>query len=288
MKKLKASQFGIMSVQYQLYSLDYCMDSIASNGFKYIDFWGGAGHYCAFDTPLAQRKKRVAEIRRMMEERGLKMSVFTAEQICLYPINVASSNAYVRQNSIDIVKNYIEDTKEMGANYYFMQMGYGMFDEDREGTVARSIESLQQLTAYAKSIGVKLVMEQLQNYECNICHDRDMLKRLIDAVNDDYLTACIDCVAAAAGNETPEEYYKAFGGKINHAHLADGFPTGHLCPGDGQNPLTDYLQTFADHDFKNSITLEINNQMYFNDPDAAVARAAQWLRDNPVVENDCL
>lgn len=92
MRKIDKSQFGVMSVLYQQYSLEYCLDSIAANGFHYIDFWGGATHYCAFDTPENERNKRVREIRKMMDDRGLEMSVFTAEQLCLYPINVASSN----------------------------------------------------------------------------------------------------------------------------------------------------------------------------------------------------
>ena len=124
MGKLNVSQFGVMSVLYQQYSLEYCLDSLAANGFHYVDFWGGASHYCAFDTSLSERRKRVREIRKMMDDRGLEMSVFTAEQICLYPINVASSNPYVRRNSLDIVKRYLEDTKEFGAEYYFAQMVY--------------------------------------------------------------------------------------------------------------------------------------------------------------------
>jgi len=284
MKKLKFSQFGIMSVNYQQYDLEYCMDSIASNDFQYIDFWGGATHYCAYDTPIGKRQKRVSDIRRMMDDRGLKMSVFTAEQVCLYPINVASSNSYVRRNAIDIVKRYIEDTKEFGADYYFAQMGYGMFDEDYDETCKRSVEALQEMTEYAEKIGVKMVMEQLQMYESNICHNRETLKKLIDAVDSPYLTACVDCVAAAAAGEKIEEYYELFG-TINHAHLADGFPTGHLIPGDGENPLNDYLQTFADHDFSGSVTIEGNNQMYFDNPDAATMKASKWLKECPVVEN---
>ena len=95
MHKIHFDQFGIMTVNYQQYSLEYCFDSIAENGFKRVDFWGGAPHYCTFDTPIGKRQKRVQNIRKMLDERELKMSVFTAEQICLYPINVASSNPYV-------------------------------------------------------------------------------------------------------------------------------------------------------------------------------------------------
>ena len=111
MRKLSFDQFGVMSVGYQQYSLEYTLDSIAESGLKYVDFWGGAPHYCAFDTPPGKRQEKVLAIRKMLDDRGLKMSVFTAEQICLYPINVASDNEYVRKNSIRIVKEYIEDTK---------------------------------------------------------------------------------------------------------------------------------------------------------------------------------
>ena len=284
MKKLKMDQFGVMSVLYQQYSLEYCMDSLASNGIHYIDFWGGATHYCAFDTPESKRQKRVLEIRKMMEDHGLEMSVFTAEQICLYPINIASSNPYVRKNSMNIVRNYLEDTKEFGAKYYFMQMGYSMFDEDADAAYKRSIESMQELCEYAEKLSVKMVMEQLQKYESNICYNKQMLKRMIDDVNCPSLTACVDSVAAAAAGESVADYYDTFGDKLHHAHLADGNPTGHLCPGDGSNPLKSYLQTFADHDYENSITMEINNQMYFDNPDAAVAKAVDWLGTCEMVE----
>lgn len=211
------------------------------------------------------------------------MSVFTAEQLCLYPINVASSNSYVRKNSIEIVKNYIEDTKEFGAEYYFAQMGYSMFDEDEEAAYGRSIEALQEMTEYAEKIGVKMVMEQLQKYESNLCYDRKTLKRLIEEVDSPYLTACIDCVAATAVGESVEDYYQSFS-KINHVHLADGEPTGHIVPGEGSNPLEEYLRTLIKHEFEGSITMEINNACYFDNPDAATRKTAAWLRNCNLVE----
>jgi len=48
----------------------------------------------------------------------------------------------------------------------------------------------------------------------------------------------------------------------------------------------DYLKIFADKGYQGSVTLEINNQMYFDNPDRAVQRAARWLRENPYVESE--
>ncbi len=285
MRPITFDQFGIMTVGYQQYSLEYCFDSIADSGLKNVDFWGGAGHYCYFDTPSEERQKKVRTIRRMLDERGLKMSVFTPEQLCLYPINVASSNDYVRKNSLTIVRQYIEDTKEFDANYFFAQMGYCAFDEDEEEGFERAVESLREMADYAESLGVRMVMEQLQRYESNLCFNRQMLKRLIDAVGSPSLTACVDCVAAAAAGETVDEYFETFG-RIDHVHLADGDPTGHLVPGEGSNPLDSYLRSLAEHDFIGSITLEVNNQIYFSDPDSATKRAVRWLRDNPLIEGE--
>ncbi|HJA13051.1 MAG TPA: TIM barrel protein [Candidatus Mediterraneibacter merdipullorum] len=284
MRKLSFDQFGVMSVGYQQYSLEYTLDSIAESGLKYVDFWGGAPHYCAFDTPPEKRQEKVLAIRKMLDDRGLKMSVFTAEQICLYPINVASDNEYVRKNSIRIVKEYIEDTKAFGAKYFFPQMGYCMFDGDRDSAYGRSVEALKEIAAYAEKLGVKMVMEQLQMYESNLCYDRQTLKYLIDEVDSPCLTACVDCVAAASAGESIEDYYDTFG-RIDHVHLADGNPAGHMVPGDGSNPLEHYLETLIGHGFDGSITLEINNQIYFDDPDTATKRAAEWLRKCPLIES---
>ena len=189
------------------------------------------------------------------------------------------------KNSMDIVKRYIEDTKEFGADYYFAQMGYGLFDEDTELARGRAVEALREITEYAQSLGVKMVMEQLQMYESNICYDRETLRTLIDAVNSPYLTACVDCVAAAVAGETIEDYYQTFE-KINHVHLADGAPTGHLVPGDGSNPLQTYIMSLEEHEFSGSVTMEINNQIYFDDPDKATKRTANWILENPLIEDD--
>ena len=83
--------------------------------------------------------------------------------------------------------------------------------------------------------------------------------------------------------QTPQDYYDTFG-TINHVHIADGTPTGHMVPGDGTNPLNDYLKIFAEKGYQGSVTLEINNQMYFDNPDAAVAKAVDWLRTVDCVE----
>lgn len=277
MKKIPFSRFGIMSVGYQLYSLEYTLDSISRAGFKCIDFWGGAPHYCYFDTEPSERHKKVREIRKQIDSFGLRTTVFTAEQICLYPINIASSNPYVRQKSMDVVKQYIEDTKELGAEFFFPQMGYCMFDEDRDAALERSIESLIQLTDFAKSMDVKMVMEQLQRYESNLCFDTESLKYLIDKVGSPYLCACVDCIAAETNNEPIESFYQLFG-MISHVHVADGEPEGHLVPGDGTNPVSDYIKTLAQHDYSGYVTMEINNQRYFSDPHRAAERTVEWLR----------
>ena len=117
----------------------------------------------------------------------------------------------------------------------------------------------------------------LQRYESNLCYDKTTLKRLIDAVGSPNLTACIDCVAAAAGNETVESYFETFG-TINHLHLADGCPEGHMVPSEGTNDVEGYLETLVRHNYTGTITMEINNQMYFDDPDAATRKTAEWLR----------
>ncbi|MBC8585185.1 sugar phosphate isomerase/epimerase family protein [Youxingia wuxianensis] len=283
MKKLKFDQFGVMTVHFVQYSWEYTLDSIAGNGFKNVDFWGGAPHYC---EAMRSEKDRFAYIRKMrkaMEDRGLKMSMFTPEQMCLYPVNIAAKEDYIRERSVKTMMGYLEDTIEFGAPAMFLLAGWGYQDEPVEEAWDRSVESLHKIARRAEELGVNIVMEQLQPYESIITYNSETLCKIFEAINSPRLSGCVDCIAMAAGGETVEDYYKKFG-NIVHAHLADGFPTGHLCPGDGENPLHDYLQSFANHDYKGSITMEINNEVYFQDPDASVVKARKFLENCPVVE----
>ena len=51
-----------------------------------------------------------------------------------------------------------------------------------------------------------------------------------------------------------------------------------MVPGEGTNDVEGYLETLVRHNYTGTITMEINNQMYFDDPDAATMKTAEWLR----------
>ncbi len=284
MKKLEFNQFGIMTVHFIQYTLAYCLDSIAANGFRTVDLWGGSPHYCDDDYSPADKRARVREIRKMLDVRGLEMSVFTPEQMCLYPINIAAREDYIRERSIKSMVGYLEDTAEFGARYMFLLPGWGYLNEPASEAWKRSCDSIRKIANRAEQLGVKMVMEQLQPYESTIVYNKQTLQQMIEEVDSKNLECCVDCIAMAVAGENVEEYYETFGSKVSHVHIADGFPAGHLCVGDGENPLNDYLGTFAKHDYAGAITLEINNSIYFADPDASVRKAAAWLNQNPWIE----
>lgn len=60
MDKLRFEQFGIMSVNYQQYSLEYALDSIADSGFSYVDF-GAVQDITVYLTHQLAKDKKSAE-----------------------------------------------------------------------------------------------------------------------------------------------------------------------------------------------------------------------------------
>ena len=110
MKQLHWDQFCVMTTHYQQHTLEYTLDSIAANGFRNVELWGASPHYCYDDYTPSGRNARVQEICRMLKSRGLKMPVFTPEQLRQYTINIASSDTYVQKWSEDIMMRYLEDT----------------------------------------------------------------------------------------------------------------------------------------------------------------------------------
>ena len=82
--KIHFDQFGIMTVNYQQYSLEYCFDSIAENGFKRVDFWGGAPHYCTFDTPIGKGRNECRIFGKCWMRGNLKcQSLQRSKSVCI-------------------------------------------------------------------------------------------------------------------------------------------------------------------------------------------------------------
>jgi protein FrlC len=248
---LNLKQFSAMNILHGRYSLKYFLDGMQEIGFENIEFWGAAPHY----NYQAPQKPQQDHIKRLFRERGLKMVCFTPEQ-CIYPFNIASPDELIRRMSVEYFLRCIEDAVGFGCEKIMLTPGWGNFDDPVKHAWMRSIDSMKKILSKAEKEGVKIVYEILQPSESNLVTDLPTLKQMMENFDSPYMACCVDTVPMCCAGETLEDYFREFGDKIQHIHLNDGTPAGHLAWGNGTQNLAEHLRMLNEHDYRGYITFE--------------------------------
>lgn len=258
---LAASQITGTNFVYQNFAFERFLDDMVELGRHRIELWGIAPHFHVPAATTADARR----LRSQMAEREQRLYCLTPEQV-MYPVNLGSDVAWLRDSSVAMFRRAAELCAELGGEVLFLTPGRGREDEDPDEAWKRSVDGLQQVADHAAGLGVRCVVESLQRSESNLVHDLGSLVHLDEAVNHPNLTIALDTVAMAAGGDTIEDYYAAFGERITHVHLVDGAPSGHRAWGDGELPLAHYLRVLDEHDYSGMMSFEIFGAAYSRDP----------------------
>lgn len=275
MGKLTMENVAALSVQYWHFSLDYFLDSMEKCGIHNIEFWPGEPHYYRGDYSSAgEAAKAIRQLRRKMEDKQLKVVMYTPETLS-YPFNPAGITEAYRNRTLDMYKTSMEDALEFGTNQMFCNAGWGALDLPREQTWAYGVDTISKACAFAKKMGMELNIEPLQPYESNLVTNAADLKRFMDDVGADNLYAVIDMGALATAEESLADYFDILPGKVRHFHWCD---RNHEVPGDRDLPLADDIAYLNEQGYERYLSLEVFDDMYLSDPHAAYMRAAEWMR----------
>ena len=97
-------------------------------GLMHVDLWGGIPHYCRLDYPFAEdARAKLGAIRRMMEERGLDVAVYTPETLA-YPYSFSDLQEAVRKQTVDDFDMAMDDALALGTNKVFLNSSCGLTD----------------------------------------------------------------------------------------------------------------------------------------------------------------
>lgn len=278
MSRITMKSIAVMSVQYVHYTFEYFLDSMKRCGLKNIELWGGIPHYYRLDYKTSlQAGKKIADMRRKMEDKGMKVAVYTPETLG-YPYSFSSPEKATRKRTVEFFKMAMEDAFGFGTSIVFMNSGCGPLDIPREESWKRAADTISEIVRFYEKNGATVVIEQLQPYESNLLTTCPDMVRMLNDVNSPALQACIDLVAMEVCQEKLEDFCKALPGRIKHIHYADGNPSGHYILGDGNLPLKEYIKILEKQNYDRYLTLEINDSIYWDDPHTSIRRSAEYLR----------
>ncbi len=153
----------------------------------------------------------------------------------------------------------------------------------------RNVELFTSLLPYAKEYGVNIALENLyggynpfsRKRVCRntVCSTPQALCRLVDALDADYFSACVDVGHCRLVGVNPARMIRTVGGKrltALHIHDNDFKFDRHVAPYQGKINWSEVLEALAEIDYKGNFTFEADNFLKPL-PNDAIAPALKYL-----------
>lgn len=273
MSTLSMDQITGSNFSYQHFTFERFLDDMVKLERQHLELWGIAQHLSIEQFTFTDARR----MRAQLAEREQSVVCLTPEQI-MYPVNLASSVEWIRASTIAMFQKAVDVCVELGSPLLFMTPGRGFENEDRDEAWKRAVDGIAAVVDYAEAAGVKCGLEPLQRHESNLVNNSTQLAQMIDEVDSTNLYAALDTVAMATADESVAGYFERFGSRIQHVHLIDGKPAGHLAWGAGNLPLEQYLRELAEADYAGYMSFEIFGAQDAFDPFGAHSRSLNAVR----------
>lgn len=264
MAHIKKSQVCALGIHYLMYPLDYMLDGHVEAGYEVIELIGQAPHF-NMDSDWNQN---VADVRKKIEDHGLRIGLFTPECSCFQWKN-NYADAIAHKKSMEYFKRAMDVCTQLGANMMLTNACGDTMDEDHTAIYDRAIRHFIEIANYAQEAGVTIALEAVRPQEARTCITLEEVAGLVEAVDSRHIRAALDTVAMGVQGETPRQWFERLGDKIVHCHFVDGRPYAHLAWGEGLFPLERYLDVLNEYNYDGLLGQELTDGRYFDDPKAA-------------------
>ncbi|HVJ08652.1 MAG TPA: sugar phosphate isomerase/epimerase family protein [Acidisarcina sp.] len=188
-------------------------------------------------------------------------------------VNVVHPDKSRRIDAMDEIKRALETAEQLPLDYMILHLG------DREDawnprTLEHSLTALEHLQAFARPLGVGLLVENLQN---EVTAPANNLEILATGHFDD-IGVCLDLGHAHLGEGIPA-VIGTLKERIRSAHIHDnlGDKDSHLWPGEGNIDWTEAMRELRTIPRLEATVLEINYTLG-DPPEAVSTRAAEAFR----------
>jgi sugar phosphate isomerase/epimerase len=177
---------------------------IKKAGFDGVEIWG--------------EHIRSKEYLEFAKQSGLKIGL----HLPFHDLNLASPDPVVKSRTFTVLTDWLELLSEYGGLHATFHGGYAWSSEEREETLIRARDFIEELEEKAKQLSVEILLENLIPDRLNYCHHvASNLEEWIHLVNETGIKACLDIGhLAVMGNDLEETIFK-LGSTLGAVHLSD-------------------------------------------------------------------
>jgi len=256
------------------YSIQDAISLVAQAGFEGIDIWCGRPHVYRKDFSPAELK----EIRHQIEASGLAV-VSVMPAFFRYPHSLSSPNEIVRQDSLDYMRQSMDNAVALGAKTVLIVPSHSLFGQNLADARQRLLDSIDVLCRYAQQYEIRLGLEPANRMVTDLVNTAGDAKQMIQDLDHSNLGVVIDTGHIHLSDETPEQAVKNLGPMLLQVHINDndGRRQQNLIPGDGNFEFAGFLQDLAEAGYDGFLSLELAWD-YSQDPLPALHKSMERVR----------
>ena len=271
---MELKRFCINNFTYRRYSFDYFLQSVRRLGLHQIELSGCHPHFTQYEA----KNFDIKGLAKKIKDAGIKVVAINPEQNFL-PINIASSQNYLRNRSIEQLEFYICNAQEFGCDQVISYPGKGAMDHFFSETQKYACDSIAELAEIAKKYDVTLLIQNVSKCISNLTPNRWMLKEMLKKTEVENLGLSINTSAVAAANETLDDYFELFGSQIQMVQLSDSDDEDEqMVLGEGLQDISGHLKSMKKHHYEGVVSLEIIAEEYAYQPEKVYRKSLDVLQ----------
>jgi protein FrlC len=267
-------KLSVVSSVFVNYRIQDTISMVAEAGFDGMDIWGGRPHVYRKDFSLAELKL----IRAQMSDEGLEPVSFMPA-FYRYPHSLSSPNEVVRQDSLEYMRQCMDNAVALGAKILLIVPGHSLFGQDLADARQRMIDSIDSVCRYSQQYDVRLGIEPANKAVTDLVNTAGDAKSIIQELGYPNLGVVIDTGHIHLSDETPEQAVRSLGPLLLQVHVNDndGRRQQNLIPGEGTFGLEAFLAILRGANYAEFLSLELAWD-YTLDPLPAVRLSEHRLR----------
>jgi protein FrlC len=267
-------KIGSVSGVYLNYPIEEAVRRIAAAGYDSIDVWSGRPHVYRHDFAVEELR----HLCQLIDEGGLTVSSFLPA-FYRYPYSLSSPNGIVRQDSVQYMKECMDNAVELGSPILLVVPGRTIYGQDREDGLKRLADSVDAVCQHAFQYDIKLGVEPANRFVTDLVVTAADAMRVIDELGYANLGVVLDTGHMNLGSETTQEAVQLLGDHLLQLHVNDndGMQQQNLVPGEGTFNFRELIDTLYQTNFDGVLSAELGYH-YTLEPDPAVQLTAQRLR----------
>jgi protein FrlC len=254
---------------YVNYPIKDAINQVINAGFDGIDIWCGRPHLYRKDYS----KTQILELRKVLDDHGVK-PVSLMPAFFRYPYSLSSPIDSIRKDSIEYVKDCIENCCLIGADKVLIVPTPSLHGQSKEDSGDRFLDSLDQICPLAEKsnvfLGIEILYKNLSEYMCSSSDARNAIQKL----GYSSLKVVLDTGHINLSGEDFQTALQNLGALVIQIHVNDndGKQQQNAIPGNGTFNFSTLASILAENKYNGYLTLELGWNYSF-DPNPAVVEA---------------